>query len=95
MIENAKLCKLPAVSSLFGEEVLSEDPHQGMNCTIIDEDLFDLTAQPFLNSDFVTAEEFDNLTVEELDEDQEKEQQKKEEQNSDSECSVVKVKEKA
>ena len=34
-----------------------------MECNIIDEDLFDLTAQPFVNSDYIMADVFDSLPV--------------------------------
>ena len=89
MIQNAQMCKLPAVTTLFEEEVISDDPHQGMNCTIVDENLFDLTAQPFLNSDFITAEEFDELTVDDEGDDENPEQKSE----TENKVSVVKVKE--
>ena len=66
MIIHARLCKLPGIRTLFEDNNLvldTTDTHHGMECNIIDEDLFDFTAQPFVNSDYITADVFDSLPV--------------------------------
>ena len=55
-------CKLPSFSSwLDSNWAPGEDLHHGMDCFVVDEDLFDIIAQPGLETPPLTPDEFDNI----------------------------------
>ena len=56
-------CKLPGIENILGAGDIGDniDPHQGMNCSVVNESLFDLMSQPCMDSKLVTPELFDSI----------------------------------
>ena len=57
-------CKLPSFATWRNfDEILPEDPdpHQGMDCTIIDETMFDILCQPVEDQMKISLEDFDKI----------------------------------
>ena len=54
---------LPGVKKILSTGDVGEniDPHQGMNCSVVDESLFDLMSQPCMDSKLITLELFDAI----------------------------------